>query len=231
MDTCVIVFAKNPIPNQVKTRLIPKLSAEQASALYKAFLSDWCEALAGLSTIDLIVAYTPKGCKLDMQTIICNAVAYIPQTGDDLGERLTSATEWGSENGYERIIITGSDSPTLPLDYIVQAIDGLASCDVVIGPSVDGGYYLIGFSKQNLTVAVPTIFEGIAWSTKDVLQQTVKRIKTIHAKLHLLPVWYDVDTPDDLDFLHAHLSAMRIVEDTVQTVRTESILRDLIKEN
>lgn len=231
MQTCVIVFAKRPLPNQVKTRLIPKVSAEQAALIYEAFLTDWCELLSGLSGIDLIVAYTPEGSQPHLKAIIGDAVAYIPQSGNDLGERLTSATEWGLESGYEKIIITGSDSPTLPLTYITQAINGLNSCDIVIGPSVDGGYYLIGFSKENLTATLSTIFEGIAWSTEDVFQQTIERIHTCNTKLHLLPPWYDVDTPEDLDFLHTHLSAMRIAEGTVQAGKTDRILRDIIKEN
>ena len=231
MRTCIIVFAKHPLPNQVKTRLIPKLSAEQAALLYKAFLTDWCELLSKLSNIDLIIAFTPEGSQPDLEAIIGDAIAYIPQSGDDLGERLTSATRWGLENGYKKIIITGSDSPTLPLTYISEAVNGLTSCDIVIGPSMDGGYYLIGFSEQNLTTVVPTIFQGITWSTKDVFQQTIERIHTSNAKLHLLPPWYDVDTPEDLDFLHTHLSAIRLAEGTVQVGRTEKILKDLIKEN
>lgn len=231
MRNCVIVFAKNPIPNHVKTRLIPRLSAEQATALYRAFLTDWCETLSKLSTIELIIAYTPEGSQPDLQAIIGDAVTYIPQIGDGLGQRLTSATYWASENGYEKIIITGSDSPTVPLAYISQAVEALDTCDVVVGPSVDGGYYLIGFSNQNLTDVVPTIYEGIAWSTKNVLQQTVEHIHRINAKLNLLPVWYDVDTPEDLDFLQAHLSALRLAEGSVQAVRTEKILLKLLKEN
>ena len=231
MRNCVIVFAKNPIPNHVKTRLIPRLSAEQAAALYRAFLTDWCETLSELSTIDLIVAYTPEGSQADLQAIIGDTVTYIPQIGDGLGERLTSATHWASDEEYEKIIITGSDSPTLPLTYISQAVDALDTCDIVIGPSVDGGYYLIGFSTQNIAAVVPTIYEGIAWSTKNVFQQTVERIHKINAKLDLLPVWYDVDTPENLDFLQAHLSALRLAEDSVQAVRTEKILLELSKED
>ncbi len=231
MRNCVIVFAKNPIPNHVKTRLIPRLSAEQAAALYRAFLTDWCKTLSELSTIDLIVAYTPEGSQADLQAIIGDAVTYIPQIGGGLGERLTSATHWASDEGYEKIIITGSDSPTLPLAYISQAVDALDTCDIVVGPSVDGGYYLIGFSTQNITAVVPAIYQGIAWSTKHVFQQTVERIYKINAKLKLLPVWYDVDTPEDLGFLQAHLSALRLAEGSVQAVRTEKILLELSKEN
>ena len=230
-NTCLIVFAKNPIPNQVKTRLLPKISPEQAASLYRAFLTDWCETLAELSNIDLIVAYTPPGSQPDLQALIGEDVTYIPQTGTNLGTRLTSATLWASENGYGKILIVGSDSPTLPLEYIWQAVVGLGSRDIVIGPSVDGGYYLIGFSVENLNEIVPTIFEGIAWSTPQVLQQTVERIHTMDATLKLLPPWYDVDTPKDLAFLHAHLSAMQLAEDNVQAVKTQNILLELLKEN
>ena len=231
VDTCLIVFAKNPIPNQVKTRLIPLVSPEQAASLYSAFLIDWCETLSELSNVDLVIAYTPAESQSDLQTLLGEDVAYIPQAGIDLGERLTSATKWASENRYNKIILVGSDSPTLPISYIFQAVVGLDTRDVVIGPSVDGGYYLIGFSSKNLTAIVPSVFEDIAWSTANVFQQTVQRIQAIDATLKLLPPWYDVDTPDDLAFLHAHLSAMRLSENSVQAIRTESLLLELLREN
>lgn len=231
VNTCLIVFAKNPIPNQVKTRLFPKLSPEEAASLYRAFLTDWCETLAELSNIDLVIAYTPPDSQPDLQALIGDDVTYIPQTGEDLGARLTSATQWASKNGYEKILLVGSDSPTLPLSYIFQAVVGLDSREIVIGPSMDGGYYLIGFSAENLVEIVPSIFEEIAWSTPHVFQQTVERIQIMNATLKLLPPWYDVDTPEDLAFLHAHLSAMRLAEDSVQAVKTESLLLELLKEN
>ncbi len=231
VSTCLIVFAKNPIPNQVKTRLLPKLSAEQAALLYRAFLTDWCEKLTELSNVDLVVAYTPPGSQPDLQILIGEDVTYIPQIGTDLGTRLTSATQWASENGYEKIVIVGSDSPTLPLSYILEAIAGLDSRDIAIGPSMDGGYYLIGFSIESLNKIVPSIFEEIAWSTPQVFQQTIERIDTVKATLKLLPPWYDVDTPEDLAFLHAHLSAMQIADATVQAVKTQNILLELLEEN
>jgi len=231
VSTCLIVFAKNPIPNQVKTRLLPRISPEQAASLYCAFLMDWCEALAELRNIDVVVAYTPPESLSDMQALIGSDVTYIPQTGNDLGERLTSATQWAADIGYDKILFVGSDSPTLPLSYISQAIDGLVSSKIVIGPSMDGGYYLIGFSTQNLTMIVPHIFEEIAWSTAHVFQQTLERIRITDSSLKLLPPWYDVDTPEDLSFLHTHLSAMRFAEGTVQAVRTEKLLTEMLKED
>lgn len=228
MNTCLTVFAKNPMPNRVKTRLTPALSPEQAAALYTAFLTDWCETLMALPDVALVIAYTPLDAQSDLQALIGDDVIYIPQMGVDLGARLTSATQWAAEHGYQKILLVGSDSPTLPLSYISQAIADLDVCDMVIGPSVDGGYYLIGFSSANLTRVVPHIFEGIAWSTRQVFQQTIARIRSVEASLGLLPPWYDVDTPEDLAFLHAHLSAMHLAGDTVQAVRTERLLSQLL---
>ena len=227
MKTCVIVFAKNPVPNQVKTRLVPTLSPEQAATLYTAFLTDWCEILAKLPGVDLIIAYTPVEARPDLQALIGDDVLYIPQIGENLGERLASATQWATEQGYTKILFVGSDSPTLPISYISKALILLDSRDVVIGPSTDGGYYLIGFSATNIAMTVPFIFEEIAWSTADVFQQTVKSIQSLKATIGLLPPWYDIDTAEDLAFLHAHLSAMRLAGDTVQAVRTESLLTEI----
>ena len=228
MKTCLTVFAKQPMPNRVKTRLVPPLSPEQAATLYTAFLIDGCEALAALPDVDIVIAYTPPEAQSDLQALIGDAAAYIPQIGDDLGERLTSATQWAAEHGYTKILIVGSDSPTLPIAYISGAVMLLDTRDIVIGPSTDGGYYLIGFSVETLATTVPHVFEEIAWSTAEVFQQTVTRIREAEVTLGLLPPWYDIDTAEDLAFLHAHISAMRLAGDTVQAVRTESLLAELI---
>ncbi len=224
MKTCVIVFAKNPIPNAVKTRLIPRLSPEQAATLYTAFLTDWCEALAELPDAGLVIAYTPADAQPDLQALIGDDAIYIPQTGAGLGERLISATQWAAEHGYTKILLVGSDSPTLPISYISEALTLLDSRNIVIGPSIDGGYYLIGFSVETLATTIPQVFEDIAWSTAVVFQQTVARIHAAEATLGLLPPWYDIDRAEDLAFLHAHISAMRLAGDSVQAVRTESLL-------
>ena len=231
MKTCLIVFAKNPIPNQVKTRLIPALSPEQAAALYTAFLTDWCETLAKLHGVDRVIAYTPPEAQPDLQALLGDDVIYIPQVGTDLGERLTSATHWAAEQGYTKVLLVGSDSPTLPISYISEALTLLDSADTVIGPSTDGGYYLIGFSTETLATTVPHVFKEIAWSTADVFHQTVARIREAEVTLTLLPPWYDIDTPKDLAFLQAHIAAMRLASDTAQAVSTESLLAELFGTN
>ncbi len=227
MKTCVIVFAKNPVPNQVKTRLVPTFSPEQAATLYTAFLRDWCETLAQLSGVDLIVAYAPAEAESDLQALVGNDAIYMPQIGTGLGERLTSATQWATEHGYTKILLVGSDSPTLPISYISEAVTQLDSRDIAIGPSTDGGYYLIGFSTRNIKTTVPFVFEDIAWSTADVFRQTLARIRSVKATMELLPPWYDIDTAENLAFLYAHISAMRLANKAVQAVRTESLLMEL----
>ena len=227
MKTCVIVFAKNPVPNQVKTRLVPSFSPEQAATLYTAFLTDWCATLAKLPDVDLIVAYTPTAARSDLQALIGDDAIYIPQIGVDLGERLTSATQWAAEHRYTKILLVGSDSPTLPISYILKAFTLLDSRDIALGPSTDGGYYLIGFSVETLETTVPHVFTDIAWSTADVFQQTVAHIRSLKATFGLLPPWYDIDTAEDLAFLQAHISAMRLAGETGQAVRTESLLAKL----
>ena len=227
MKICVIVFAKNPVPNQVKTRLVPTLSPEQAATLYTAFLVDWCDTLAKFPDVDRIIAYTPPEARSDLRALIGDDAIYIPQIGADLGERLAAATQWAAEHRYTKILLVGSDSPTLPISYISKAFTLLDSRDIVVGPSTDGGYYLIGFSTSNIAMTVPFVFEEIAWSTADVFQQTVTNIRSLKATFGLLPPWYDIDTAEDLAFLHAHISAMRLAGETVQAVRTESLLAEL----
>ena len=220
MAACVIVFVKNPVPGQVKTRLVPYLSPEQAASLYQAFLVDWCNALSAISTGHRVIAYTPPEGLNSLQTLIGEDPVYIPQTGASLGERLIAAARWACDQGYAKFLFVGSDSPTLPIQYVERAFDLLESRDVVIGPSVDGGYYLIGFSQHGASLSVPTIFEGIAWSTEIVFRQTLEKIQGINAKLGLLPPWYDVDTPAGLQLLRDHLFGMDLAGESSPAPQT-----------
>ncbi len=132
-------------------------------------------------------------------------VNYLPQEGHNLGERMKNAFKHSFDKGFERAVIIGTDSPTLPLSYIRKAFDVLKEVPVTIGPTFDGGYYLIGLSEQN-----ETVFDDIEWSTSSVFSQTLARIKTANKQLCILPPWYDVDTPDSLGFLRSHLLSMKM---------------------
>jgi uncharacterized protein len=118
---------------------------------------------------------------------------------------MKNAFKHSFDKGFERTVIIGTDSPTLPLSYIQKAFDVLKEIPVTIGPTFDGGYYLIGLSEQN-----DKIFDDIEWSTSSVFSQTLARIKATNKRLYVLPPWYDVDTPDSLEFLRSHILAMKL---------------------
>jgi len=225
---CIIVFAKEPTPNQVKTRLLSSISPEQAASLYQAFLVDWCNVLSTLDTVDLVIAYTPPKSRRALQNLIGENAIYIPQAGLDLGERLTSAARWACNQNYTKFLFVGSDSPNLPIQYVKDALDLLGGRDIVIGPSVDGGYYLIGFSTRGAALAIPEIFEGIAWSTSVVFRQTLEKIQFVEAQLGLLPPWYDVDTPAELQLLGDHLFGMRLAKEPIPVPLTDRKLAELL---
>ena len=228
MSHCIIVFAKEPTPNRVKTRLFASVSPEQAAALYQAFLVDWCNVLSTVDTADLVIAYTPPKSQRALENLIGEHAIYIPQAEGDLDERLISAAQWACNQNYTKCLLVGSDSPNLPIQYVKDALELLGERDVVIGPSVDGGYYLIGFSTRGTALAIPAIFEGIAWSTSVVFRQTLEKIQLVEARLGLLPPWYDVDTPAELKLLSDHLFGMRLAKEPIPVPLTERKLFELL---
>jgi hypothetical protein len=118
---------------------------------------------------------------------------------------MKNAFKHSFDKGFKRTVIIGTDSPTLPLSYISKAFDVLNDVPVTIGPTFDGGYYLIG-----LSVLEDALFENIEWSTSSVFSQTLQRIKVANKQLCILPPWYDVDTSDSLEFLRSHILSMKM---------------------
>jgi rSAM/selenodomain-associated transferase 1 len=123
---------------------------------------------------------------------------YRPQTGKNLGERLKNAFDNAFEEGFSKVVAIGSDSPDLPVHYLKESFEVLQAHDAVIGPANDGGYYLIGFSKEGF---IPEAFDNISWSTDSVFEQTVSILKRHGRNVYLLPLWHDVDTIADLKSL------------------------------
>ena len=144
----------------------------------------------------------------------------IPQADADLGERLKQFFTQARQHGFARIVAIGTDSPTLPVAWVEQAFALLENHEVVIGPALDGGYYLIGASKE-----LP-LFEAIPWSSSRVLAATVERLQTGDARLALLPPWYDVDTVDDWALLCGHVRAMRRARIDPKAPRVERLLSE-----
>jgi len=222
----LILFAKVPRSGKVKTRFLPDLSPEQASQIYRAFILDTLNSTASLKGVKRILACDPNRQDPFFKGLAERfGLTLIDQIGKDLGERMRNALVEAHRLGFDQAVVIGMDLPTLPVDYIQGAFRELKKHSqgpsIVLGPSADGGYYLIGCSRQ-----VPAIFDGIAWGTERVLTQTLARIADNHLNAALLPFWYDVDTLQDLRFLAQHLNYLErktgkpVALETVRVLKT-----------
>ena len=187
------VMTKAPRAGKVKTRLTPPLTPEEAAALNICFLRDTAAAFstaAATGPAQGMGVFTPLGQEAAYADILPSAFQLIPQRCDLFGDRLIAAAEDLFAVGFSSICLIDSDSPTVPLQAYVQAVKRLNESGdrVVLGPSQDGGYYLIGMNKLHRR-----LFEEIDWSTERVAEQTIARANEIGLELELLPIWYDVD--------------------------------------
>ncbi len=199
----VAIMAKAPRTGQVKTRLCPPLSPVEATELYRCFLLDKIEQVRMLKPAIPAIAYTPAEERTFFETLAPGFVLF-PQEGPDLGARLANCFDHLLEQGYAGAVAVDSDTPTLPAEFLEQALALIATpdVDVVVGPSEDGGYYLIGLRRAHRE-----LFDEIAWSTPMVLPETVRRAEAKGLRVASLPRWFDVDTADDLERLKASLHA------------------------
>lgn len=193
-EICALaVMAKAPRPGKVKTRLQPPLTAEVAAALNVCFLRDTAENIASVVTegrAQGLVCYTPIGDEAAFDGLLPEGFTLIAQRGNEFGERLLCAAEDILSCGFGAVCLIDSDSPTLPPEALRTAVVELARPGerVVIGPSDDGGYYLIGMKCTE-----PRLFDQIAWSTERVYAQTAERAREAGLQWTELSKWYDVD--------------------------------------
>jgi rSAM/selenodomain-associated transferase 1 len=195
MTALLIIFAKEPRPGQVKTRLSPPLSPQETVQLYHSFLLDILEEMSQLPDMRLALAFSPPEGRDFFQSLAPPGTDLFPQEGEDLGERMALACARGFEAGFGPVLLRGSDTPDLPAAVVSEAREVLAAgkVQVVLGPATDGGYYLVG-----LTEPQPPLFQGPAWSSGTVLEDTLKASRDFGLKVHLLPSWADIDTYADL---------------------------------
>jgi len=198
----LVIFAKAPIPGQVKTRLCPPLTGDEAATLHGSFVLDTLErskmAVTKLKLpLDRYLACSPSSTAVFFKIMEeRQGVTLIDQEGDDVGVRMSRAFETLFAQDYRQVLIMGTDVPSLPLDHYKQALALLEQHDLVLGPALDGGYYLIGLKKP-----APALFENIPWSTNQVMALTGEKAKTLGLAIGLLPEWRDIDTIDDLKAL------------------------------
>ena len=208
MDTAaprvaLCIMAKAPEAGQVKTRLCPPLSPDEDAELSRCFIRDKAAQVRQVARAKPAVAYTPENAAAVFE-VLAPGFTLLPQRGGDLTARLLSVLARLFAEGFHAAIMIDSDTPTLPTEFLERAVTLLASGehDLVLGPSEDGGYYLIGLRRPH-----PELFEGIPWSTPAVLEETLRRARALGLSALRLPPWYDVDTGADLARLTAELAA------------------------
>jgi len=205
-DTLFIIFAREPVPGQVKTRLIPALGIEKATELYGSLLYYTINNVitAALSPVNLYI--TPES-RTTYFAQMSNADQFkiSVQVGHDLGARMYNALASGLEQ-YSKVILIGTDCPFLNKDDFKQAITALDAHDMVFSPAKDGGYVLVGATK-----VIPDIFNNIEWGTENVMKQSRTALSCNNFTWQELAEQCDIDVKDDLKYLSLHAEFKRFI--------------------
>lgn len=211
------IFAKYWEPGKVKTRLAATTGEARASRIYKAFVETLLARLSSCAQ-RRVLAISPADRLNEFRAIFGDGWMIELQASGDLGARMRHYFDAAFANGARSVILLGSDSPDVPLAYIESAFEMLDEFPVVLGPSDDGGYYLIAARDET-----PPIFDNIAWSTPSVLHETIEQLDRAGVRYSLLPTWYDVDDGESLARIVENLQA----SDTLDTALSE--LRDQLQ--
>lgn len=185
-DAVVIVVCKAPEKGRVKTRLAADIGEEQALFVYAMMMAAVFDNLAVCNDYDVCACVDGN-----IALVQAGSIEPVPQRGNDLGERICNAIEDCQD--YAKTIVIGSDTPNITGTLINRACEQLDTTDIVIGPTVDGGYYLIGMKRLHTT-----LFSDIAWSTDQVCSQTLERARAADLTVSMLESMRDIDTLDDL---------------------------------
>jgi len=193
----VAIMAKTPRAGEVKTRLCPPLSTEEAAELYRRFLLDKIEQVGMLRGAHPAIAYTPVEGRAVFEEL-APGFALVPQQGVDLGARLANSFDRLFAEGYAAVLLIDSDTPTLPTGFLQRALDLIATprVDVVLGPSEDGGYYLFGLRRY-----APPLFAEIDWGGNNVMEMTYRQLAALGWRWNALDTLWDVDRPEDMEKL------------------------------
>ncbi len=214
----IAVFAKLPIPGQVKTRLQERLGIEGCLRLHEALLLDSVDRIATMGMSTYLYLSSPGSDQLHKFCQGANLPEGIQpriQRGRNLGERMLAAFQQLLPT-YRCALVVGADSPSVPLEYLEAGIDSLRHIPVAVGPASDGGYYAIGLNRPR-----ESLFQGIDWGGDDVFRQTMARLRP--DEVAVLPEWYDIDRIDDVRRLSSELRDLP----SDQLRRLRAVLADL----
>lgn len=198
-DDALVFMVKWPEPGRAKTRLCPPLSPDEAAALARAFLLDTLAEAAGAGA-DRLLAFAPISAARDFRALVGDDVGLIEAECRDLGGALEHAQRSALALGYRRVALVGADLPHLDCARYAEAFAALATADCAIGPSGDGGYYLLAAAQET------PVFRGVTWSTASVLDETLANAGAASIRVACVPACDDVDTAADLSWL---LDALR----------------------
>ena len=217
----LLIFAREPLPGTVKSRLAIDTGPELAHKLYVGMLNDVLAKAASLQNISIMVFWASDSGIIPPCPGLPESTMFV-QHGSTLGERMAEAFKIAFSSGIETCCIIGTDSPDLPPEYIQQAFHLLEQndVDVVFGPAEDGGYYLVGIKRL-----WSELFKGIPWSSSSVLSDSIARADKLKLKNALLPLWYDIDTLSDLQRLR--LSQPSTAPHTHQVINLMNIFSSL----
>ena len=192
----LLLFARYPFTGPVKTRLAAGIGAGNARRLYYCFLKDIFAQLGRLDHgVEVFVFFTPAAAVLEFRDLFGAGFTCLPQTGDSLGERMKNAFREVFERGISRAVVIGSDLPSLGAAELEDAFDRLKREPAVIGPALDGGYYLLGLNRE---VYSTRVFEDISWSSPAVFPGTMQRFRELGVKPAVLGLMADIDDLADL---------------------------------
>ncbi len=200
-DRVLVIMAKAPRPGAVKTRLAPSLSPADVTALYCCLLDDTLALARSLKLGDVEVAIMcPESDVTELAQLAGNETTIVAQKGEGLAAGLTSVFAHFAVPGRQRVVAFNSDSPHLPASVLGSAFEALIGHDVVVGPTHDGGYYLVGAKAAH-----PALFDGDGMGTKSALDALLARARGLQLSVGFTDPFYDIDVEGDLTRLAAEL--------------------------
>jgi uncharacterized protein len=222
MSTLFGMLVRQPQPGSVKPGLVEALGALGAAKLYRSSVMDLCERFSRLSVESRILCYAPRGARKSVELLASRHWRMIQQEGASRGQVLGNLLEHAFRLGRQRVVVLVGDCPTVPDAFIIEAFDRLLIEDVVLGPTTEGGVYLVGMSLER-----PELLLGFDWEGPGVFDALVDRAEAFGLILGLVPHWYEVNDRAGLDRLASHIRALGVTGSESIPKRTQTLLARL----